>query len=485
MFGVLRITSVLLIVASLTRVTVSIFDPLQHSGPASPYFDAPSQFGIPTATPSGCRVDQAAYILRHGSRYPEPGSFAGWQALFAKLHNQSQTYTARGPLAFLPQWVPPVDDIPHEPLFLSATGAGESFMLGVDLRKRYGFTAGGGNLTVWAASQQRVLDTATYFLRGYLSQGNYLSSPNKNRGSIVVLPDSVNFTFADSLTPSAACPNYNSGNTGSAKATAFRAGYLTKIATRLNKFLKGLTLVEGDVGVMMDLCGFQAEINGDTRFCDVFEPEEWLEYEYAHDLNYYYGSGPGNPFAAATGFPWAKAISDLFAVGPNALPENGNGNFVPPPLIMGFTHDNNLPPVLAALGLWNTSSTRGVYPLSPTTPNPVRKFRSSYLVAFRGYIALERITCGDVSGIGSGAAFVGKNGVFVRVRINNAPVPVPDCTSGPGATCPLHDFLGHVEKRSVQSGDFVQRCGLTGVANATSKVEFLTRQPEDILLVGL
>lgn len=46
------------------------FNPLQHSGPASPYFDAPSQEGIPTETPSGCRVDQAAYIVRHGSSVP-------------------------------------------------------------------------------------------------------------------------------------------------------------------------------------------------------------------------------------------------------------------------------------------------------------------------------------------------------------------------------------------------------------------------------
>jgi acid phosphatase len=43
------------------------FDPLQHSGPASPYFNAPSQDGISLGTPSGCVVDQAAYIVRHGS----------------------------------------------------------------------------------------------------------------------------------------------------------------------------------------------------------------------------------------------------------------------------------------------------------------------------------------------------------------------------------------------------------------------------------
>lgn len=50
------------------------FDPLHHSGAASPYFDAPSQYGIDTPTPDGCIVDQAAYIVRHGSWVPYPDS---------------------------------------------------------------------------------------------------------------------------------------------------------------------------------------------------------------------------------------------------------------------------------------------------------------------------------------------------------------------------------------------------------------------------
>ena len=62
---------------------------------------------------------------------------------------QNATFTAKGPLAFLPSWVPPVDDIPHEPLFLTATGAREAFDLGVQLREEYGFTPGGSNVTVW------------------------------------------------------------------------------------------------------------------------------------------------------------------------------------------------------------------------------------------------------------------------------------------------------------------------------------------------
>jgi len=123
-------------------------------------------------------------------------------------------------------------------------------------------------------------------------------------------------------------------------------------------------------------------------------------------MNWIFSAGPGNRFAGATGLPWVKAVAELLGIGPNVMPPNGK--FTPPPLLMGFTvsasspdrqkkiymsifqHDNNLPPVLAALGLWNDSRTS---PLSPDAPDPRRMFRSSNFVSFRGYIALERLSC--------------------------------------------------------------------------------------------
>ncbi|OBZ78367.1 Acid phosphatase PHO1 [Grifola frondosa] len=404
------------------------FNPQHHSGAASPYFNAPSQFGIPIDIPAQCSVDQAAYI--------------NIRAVPAASQNQ-------GPLAFLPSWVPPVDDQPHEPLFLPSTGAREAFDLGVKLRKLYGFTKGGENMT------QRVVDTATYFAHGYLSQGNYVSAPGENRGTVVTMPDSVNFTFADSLTPSNGCPAYGGGDT-SAKANTFRASYQGKIAARLNQFLDGLVLDDSDVGIMQDLCGFQAEISGDTRFCDVFHPSEWEDYEYADDLNYYYGSGPGNPFSATVGFPWVKAVTDLFVLGPNAAPVNST--FVPP-------SDHEL---------------YRVYPLSVTAPDARRHFRSSYLVSFRGYVALEKLSC-DRDGPPSVVLGPGRSAdaeKFVPVRINNAPVPLSGCTSGPGSSCPLQSFAEYVERqRAAVAGDFVERCGLRGVSNATGVLDIFTEVP--------
>ncbi|KAL0578349.1 hypothetical protein V5O48_003664 [Marasmius crinis-equi] len=486
------------------------FNPLHHSGPSSPYFNAPSQSDVPVEIPDGCVVDQAAYIARHGSRYPLSDVFTNWNNLFSKFQNA--TYKARGPLSFIPSWVPPVDDQGHELSFLSTTGASETFNLGVDLRKRYGFTKGGSNFTVWAASSQRDVDSATYFLRGYLSQGNYLSDPTLNRGNVISLVDSSSGSpYADSLTPFASCPAFAPFDlSGINISESFAATYQTGVAQRLNTLLDGLHLNQTDISVMQDLCGFAFEIDGDNRFCDVFEESEWLDFEYAYDLLYYYSVGPGNPIAAATGYPWVKAVSDLFAVGPGKTV--GNGTLVPPPLIMAFTHDTNLPPIIAALGLWNSSTTpdheeETIYPLpvDRRVDDPRRMFRSSYLVPYLGNIALERMSC-DVGGPTTAeqqrlgvlhqanvlggtveGAKTGSTEVFVRIRADNAPILIPGCASGPGSTCPLEQFLEYVNgPRKDASGDFVEKCGLVGVEGATSDVKFLTTSGDgESILVGM
>ncbi|KAF5380006.1 hypothetical protein D9615_006256 [Tricholomella constricta] len=168
-------------------------------------------------------------------------------------------------------------------------------------------------------------------------------------------------------------------------------------------------------------------------------------------------------------------MGDPFAVGPNQT--SNDGTFTP----MSFTHDNNLPPVVAAsLGLWNSSASPGVYPLSLTKPDPNRELRSSYLVAFRGYVALEGMSCTRVREKRWSSTSAIKD-------INGAPVPVPGCSSGPGSTCPLQRFLEYVMERGIASGDFVQTCGLQVIANATSVTSFLTTAPDpgDIEIVSL
>lgn len=82
---------------------------------------------------------------------------------------------------------------------------------------------------------------------------------------------------------------------------------------------------------------------------------------------------------------------------------------------------------------------------------------------------------GGTLNITNSSSFAGTNQTFVRIRANDAPIPIPGCASGPGSTCPLDQFTQYVNgPRKNVSGDFVQRCGLTGVPGATSQMIFLT-----------
>jgi acid phosphatase len=45
----------------------------------------PNIYGISNAVPDNCIVEQVAYNVRHGSRYPDSGAYAQWTTLYAKV----------------------------------------------------------------------------------------------------------------------------------------------------------------------------------------------------------------------------------------------------------------------------------------------------------------------------------------------------------------------------------------------------------------
>lgn len=46
--------------------------------------------GISSAVPEGCQVDQAAYVSRHGSRYPDQGAHNGWLEMARRVRNDQE-----------------------------------------------------------------------------------------------------------------------------------------------------------------------------------------------------------------------------------------------------------------------------------------------------------------------------------------------------------------------------------------------------------
>jgi len=214
-------TVLLAILAPAAISQAQAFDPLnyystktQQLGGNSPWFPGPSLSGVPYEVPTNCTVDQAAFVSRHGSRYPDASAYYQWTNLSAKI--QAADYVASGALSFLPTWKPVLSN-PAQQLSAESIGGWRELMeMGTGYKWRYpGFYTDNSNFTLWAnqyPAAPRVVDSARLFARGFMG-------PNSTQyGNVIVLPSVGTGVVGNSLGPSDSCPTYND-NGGGAYAT--------------------------------------------------------------------------------------------------------------------------------------------------------------------------------------------------------------------------------------------------------------------------
>jgi len=200
---------------------------------------------------------------------------------------------------------------------------------------------------------------------------------------------------------------------------------------------------------MQLLCGYETAIRGSSPFCSpsVFSPDEWLAFEYAHDIRYHYNMGYGNDLSGVIGLPWVNATAQLL------LTETAEED-----LYISFAH-RRLPSAIAvALGLFNNSAFSGTNNVNVSMPldtvNHARAWRSSHIFPFLGNVAIERMEC-DSSGFESGGVI----GEYYRVLVNQSPQPLPGCEDGPGYGCSRDAFVKFVRDREERFGGFSRKCG--------------------------
>lgn len=179
-----------------------------------------------------------------------------------------------------------------------------------------------------------------------------------------------------------------------------------------------------------------AERNNDSvsPFCGLFRREEFASiYEITTDMEKDYGFAAHNPLRKALATPWLRELlARLEERSPVMTPPTSinttldeNQNTFPLPSAKGprafvdFTHDNQLAPVIASLGLWNEEHE---WFTSKTTP-------------FSGRLRVEKLQCGQDE--------------HIRVLVNNQPAstsegmwcPASALRSHDGQLCPLSAFV--------------------------------------------
>ncbi|CUA72751.1 hypothetical protein RSOLAG22IIIB_05009 [Rhizoctonia solani] len=418
---------------------VASFNPLQWLGANGQWYPGPDISGVSQDVPEGCTVDQVAIISRHGSRYPDPGAYNEWLALETKVKNGSFS----GPLAFLNNWHPVLSHPSDQIAQLSVTGYLETYSLGIQTRLRYPHLyADNTPFVVWANNAQRTIDSARLFARGF-------GGPNATTlGTVYVVDPKGAQAGGNSLATSDLCPNYVDSS-GARQTAIWDDIYLPPILQRLQKYIKGVNFTASDISIIPYLCGFESQIAGKlSPFCDIFTESEFKEYEYRQDLRYYYGTGPGTDLPSTLMLPYLNATTTLFLNGPGYTYLTG---FTPPPIIVSYTHDNQLNEVATAIGVFNTTGA-----LPPNRIQDNRLFISSRINPMAGRIAFERMTCTKT------------NDVYVRIRVNDVVYPMQECQSGPGKMCPIAHFGQIVKNKVDKAGDFMARCGLSPTQTLSS-----------------
>ncbi|KAK7741055.1 hypothetical protein SLS53_005120 [Cytospora paraplurivora] len=493
-------------------------EPLRWLGANSPWFAGPNVYNVSSDVPENCYVDQAAYVVRHGSRYPDSGAYKGWVDMQERF--SSGDYTPTGSISFIKDWKTVLTDPDLQIAMESATGAKEAHDLGYTLRTRYPQLYNeGDDFYVWANNYTRVLQTAQFFVQGYLG---FTSS---TYGSVVSVT-STGYTenIGNSLSPSDQCPDFYDSSGGD-YATEWADVYIPPIKERLEALIQGnFTFEDNDISQIPYLCGFESQITGQlSPWCGVFTDYELQQYEYANDIRYYYGLGPGTDLEQTMMVPYLNALVGLLEQGPGINGTAADGSeFTLPSLLTTFLNDGQLAELVTASGVFDDEPA-----FSGTEFDPDRLFIASHFVTMRGTIAFERLNCAVDPSSGSGssgssppgsgsggwnssltlstrtktASATGTGGhipyptgaaahilsrrfenttytnqTYVRIRLNDAVYTLPFCKDGPGQSCLLSDYAKYVSDKYAAEGNWVENCNVTtaGAPTAVQGASFYT-----------
>ncbi|KAJ5316526.1 hypothetical protein N7508_001034 [Penicillium antarcticum] len=433
-------------------------NPLKYAGGNSPYFAGPNVNGIKNEVPDRCSVRQAAYIVRHGSRFPDTGSYNSWVAIYDKIQlAMNQTgFKARGSLDFISNWKPVLTNPSLQLAQESMTGWKEASDLGYQLRARYpNFYEDGNPFYVWAnqykspINSSRVVQTARAFIRGYLYE--YADT----YGTVVsVNSTGSNSAIGNSLGPSDSCPKFASTSSGGNNVTNWDATWVPRTVKRLNSLLSGgLTFTETEVLFFPYMCAYESQITGNlSPWCDVFTESELRKYAYSQDLSYFYGVGPGSVGPAKVLFlPFLESLVSLLEKGPGQKGVGKDGNtFDVPNLIMGFLNDNQIAEMTAAMGIFDSER------LLPDDHIPSgHLYNVANFITMRGTVAFEVMDCVTESKRYS------SNEAYIRILFNDAVYPIAGCHHGPGKSCALSEYASIIRKKMQRAGDFQDYCNVT------------------------
>ncbi|KAG8943496.1 hypothetical protein FRC04_002847 [Tulasnella sp. 424] len=448
----------------------------QSIGPYSaryPVYSFRSYKHIPSDLPHGCHVVQVNILQRHGARYPTSGSWSSITSAVSKIKAAAllnPQAAAHSPLAFVSTYN-----------FTLATdslvdfGRLQAYTSGKYISDHYHHLSSSGTF-IRSTSKDRVLESARWFKHGFEGKSFPFPISDLELPDVVIPTGSSNNSTlsVDNCAAAEAAPE----DDPNAPNTQWLSIYAAPVAKRLGAFIPGLALTATDANALMSLCGFDTAFrNGKASpWCGIFKKDEWADNEYYWDLEKYYGSSYGLPYAKAQGSGWVNeliarltgkpvlvtgAINGTLDSDPKTFPLPPNS----PSIFADFSSDNNIAHMIAALGILNDAN-----PLPAQGPPPKNHvFVSSKLVPFSTSLVVEKLVCRrqvHLRGHDSAAEDVtASKGTeeYVRMVLNEGVVPLDLQECGKIGVklgmCRLEDFVKS-QSFSQRGGDWDKVCSL-------------------------
>ncbi|KAA8916180.1 hypothetical protein TRICI_001671 [Trichomonascus ciferrii] len=370
--------------------------------------------GIDPSVPGGCQVEQVVMLSRHAGRYPVSFQSSQYERTIRKIQHMRQL---SGPLEFIKTYQMFMNSSDQGQLTSTGpfNGALQARMLGEQFRSKYSslwYSNSTTKLNLLASKSDRVIETCELFAKGFFAN-------DTSKFTVVQIPEIGG--GVNSLTPEYSCIHRYDLLSAMFKGQEFLDSSFQHIVDRFKNYTQPLALPldSNDIVSLMSLCPFELSTKARSQFCNLFDDEDWKAFDYYNSLIQYYSFGPNTNASRAAGSVFTNATLALLKQGPEEMG----------PLYFNFAHDIDVIAALGSLGLFLPDSDL------PTDHTPIENpFQLGQLTPMLAHLVFERISCQN------------SPTPYIRLLINDAPIPVPKCQSGPGRTCPISDFENYVNQ---------------------------------------
>ncbi|KAJ3711961.1 histidine phosphatase superfamily [Lentinula raphanica] len=379
------------------------------------------------APPEGCEINQVNILQRHGARYPTAGPAASMALAVNKLQNATAFEDPKLEFVRDYTWKLGISD-------LVSFGAAQSLIAGAEAYQRYEDLVDLDTIPfVRASGSERVIESATNWTYGFSAANGMKYNPVL---SVVLDESGHNNTLHNS------CPSIGSPDD---QLDTWIGIYTQPIVQRLNDAAPGANLSSEDVYYLMELCAFESvTLDTVSEWCELFDEDEWKGFEYAMDLDDYYGTGYGQPLGPVEGVGYINELIARLTSHPVNDTTQTNSTLDQSPttfplnrtIYADFSHDDQMIAIYSAMGL-----SGALDPTNPTNPSNelskrTRTWITSRMVPFSARLVVERMRCQDRSPLKVSEE------EYLRVLVNDAVQPLAFCSGvTPEGVCGVSAFV--------------------------------------------